>query len=84
MILVGHLFILAQLEKILAIFLLFAVLIGTVNRDVYGSKALKTIVLSDKDTDDNGQDEDSDNDSKDLLEKYKAENFFDQYYLSLP
>jgi hypothetical protein len=70
------------MKKILAIFLLLAVLIGTVNRDVCGSKAIKTIVMSDKDADDKDADDGSDGDSKDLLEKDKAESFFHQYDLS--
>lgn len=66
----------------MAIFLLFAVLAGTVTKDVYSCKAIKSVVMNDGESSQKDLNDDADSDSKDELAKSPLESFFHEYHVT--
>ena len=69
------------MKHFMAIFLLFAVLMGTVTKDVYSYKAAKSIVMNDDESGQKDQNDDKDggSESKDEIGKGPLESFLHEY-----
>ena len=69
------------MKRLLTIFIMFALLAGTVSKEIYSSKILKTIVLSDN-SDQDDKDDDKDG-AKDKTEKEALDvSFFHEHALA--